>query len=494
MHELGRPGALFMLGLYGCEKLGEKDKRLLELIKPSGIILFKRNIQTAEQVDRLIGETTGFLGYKPLISIDQEGGVVSRLTEGFTVSPGAMALGRTGNSQYAYEAGKILGKEMKALGIDWDLAPVVDINNNPDNPEIGIRSFGDTREIVTEFAGQFVRGLETQGIIACLKHFPGKGRVWIDAHLDMSVLDVEEAVLFEEELHPYMKIKSPSWMPSHVYYSALQTRKEPASVSREILTDLVRGRLGYDGVLVADNMTMGGITNYYSVAQGVKLSFYAGMDVLLICHDYDKQVESYNVLVKEVEQNETARMRMEESLKRIEGLFLLRNGEKPSRDCLGEPAHLQVMREISGKAVEILKNEDKAIPLKGVDLIYAVDLGTGKVQVEDKNREACPPAFRLSRETGAPVIRITQEILAAPTEAARAAGGRRVVIFTENAHLDGGMKAFIRELSRKAEVLVLCALRNPYDRNIEGVRNAVCSYGYTPMQQESIVDLMLGGG
>ena len=484
-------GGLFSIGLYGCDSLTDRDKELLTIIQPSGVILFQRNIKNPEQIKKLINEIKSFLGYKPLVSIDQEGGIVSRLTEGFTVSPGAMALSRTNNPENSYIAGKILGLEMKAVGIDWDLAPVVDINNNPDNPGIGIRSFGETREIVTAHAKEFVRGLGDEGIISCLKHFPGKGRVTTDAHLDMPELEIDKDLLFHDELYPYINIEAPSWMPSHVYYPALQSVREPSSVSKEILTDLVRGELGYKGVLISDDMTMGGIIKYYSVAEGVKKSFYAGMDNILICHDFEKQLESFNVIKKEIESNETAYNRMVESIERNLELFKISNKAAPSLDEIHSTDHIMQMKSITDDCVEILKNEDNAIPMKRIDLIYSIELAR-KVEIEDIKDPIPPAVTALSKETGAPINFITDKELKDIDNFSDTAINKKIVLFTENAHLDSSMEKLIKQLSEKSEIMTVCALRNPYDKDIDGVKNIICSYGYTKMQQERIVDLLTG--
>jgi len=407
------------------------------------------------------------------------------------MSPGAMALSRTGNSAYAFEMGQILGKEMKALGIDWDLAPVVDINNNPDNPGIGVRSFGDSRETVTEYAGAFVKGLEAAGVISCLKHFPGKGRVTVDAHLDMPELDVDEKTLFEDELYPFINIDAPSWMPSHVYYPAFQTERVPASVSYEVLTDLVRRKLKYKGVLISDDMTMGGVTKFFSVAEGVKRSFYAGMDNLLICHEYGKQMESFSSIRREIEINETASGRMRESLERMEALFALRKGERGDSSCIASKEHLDKAAEIVSRSVEILKNEENAIPMDKPDLIYSIEL-TRKVQVEDTKDPIPPAVTELSRLTGTPAVFLSASLMENPDRIIEEAKGKKVVLFTENAHLSQSMREIITSLSQVAGTLVLCALRNPYDSDIEGVRNIICSYGYTAMQQKKMIEVLTG--
>ena len=183
-------GRLFLIGLPG-KSVDSETEQLLKAVKPGFIILFARNIDSPEQVRKLVNEVNKVLPYKPVFAIDQEGGIVSRFREGFTVSPGAMALSATGDPSNARKAAEILAKEMRAVGIHWNLAPVVDINVNPSNPGIGIRSFGDDPKTVTEFAAPFVEGLHRHSALVCLKHCPGKSGVNMDAHLDLPILELD---------------------------------------------------------------------------------------------------------------------------------------------------------------------------------------------------------------------------------------------------------------------------------------------------------------
>src|SRR5574344_608325 len=183
-----KTGRLFCIGLPS-PFLDDETKRILDVIRPGSVILFFFNIQTTAQIRKYIEDISTFLGYTPVIAIDQEGGTVSRLTQGFTTAPGPMAVSATGNSQYAFETGRILGQEMRTLGITWDMAPDVDINSIPRNPGIGIRSYGDTPERVITFAGAFIQGLHASGVCSCLKHFPGLGRITADAHKTRPVVE-----------------------------------------------------------------------------------------------------------------------------------------------------------------------------------------------------------------------------------------------------------------------------------------------------------------
>ena len=252
-----RIGRLFMIGLPG-PSLDDETKTVLDEMDPLSVILFGRNIESAEQLAKYIADITAHLGRKPVFAIDQEGGIVTRLTKGFTVVPGPMALAAAGEPSAAYDAGRILGAEMKAVGIDWDLAPVVDVNRNPSNRGIGVRSFSaDTAEVV-RYAGRFVEGLSDSGVLCCLKHFPGLGAVEADPHIDLPVLGCSREELFGKDLPPFLGIEADCWMPTHVWVPAIQSRKEAVTVSSEVLTGFVRDELGFDGLLLADDLNMGG--------------------------------------------------------------------------------------------------------------------------------------------------------------------------------------------------------------------------------------------
>lgn len=232
-------GQLFSVGLYGKEKLTDQDKEVLEEIRPGSVIFFSRNIGSPLEFAGLIREIEEFLGYKPCMTIDQEGGLVTRLQDGFSVSPGARAAGEavreSRDPSLIFRMARIMAEEMKAVGLDWNLAPVVDINNNPHNPGIGIRSFAEEPREVVRSAELFLQGMKAGGILCCLKHFPGKGRITKDAHITMPELDIPAEQIREEELLPFRELDADSWMPSHVYCPALQSIKEPATLSREIL-------------------------------------------------------------------------------------------------------------------------------------------------------------------------------------------------------------------------------------------------------------------
>ena len=482
-----------MIGLPSVS-LDDESKNLLEHIQPGSIILFRRNIRDRAGISLLIEEIKTFLDYKPLIAIDQEGGMVTRLAAGFSLSPGAMALGISKEPNAAYEAGRIMGQEMKEVGIDWNLAPVVDINTNPQNPVIGIRSFSENVNTVVRNASGFIKGLGESGIISCLKHFPGSGRISADPHLDMPILNVSKKELYNQELIPFIIIASPSWMPTHVYIPSLQSEKVPATVSKEILTGLIRNELKYDGVLVADDLIMGGISNFYSIETAALKTFQAGMDVVAVCHDPVKQSNAYNFLKSEISVSEKLQIRLAESITRIDKIISISNADSTSMTPENWKENGSKMDKISISSVRILKAENNLLPLKEIDNIF---FGTFKrpVLIEDSNNEIPDIITKTSAILNCQIIRLENIITdKGKEEYITVSEGKKNLIFTENAHLSEPLKLFIEKLAVVSDSLMLVAMRNPYDADINGVNNAICSYGYNYSQQQGILDLLFCNG
>jgi len=489
-------GRLFLIGIPG-RSLDSQTVRLLETVRPGFIILFARNVENPEQVKGLVEEVNRVLPYKPVFAIDQEGGIVSRFREGFTVSPSAMALSATGDSSNARKAAEILAQEMRAVGIHWNLAPVVDINVNPCNPGIGVRSFGDAPEIVTEFAAAFVDGMHQYGILTCLKHFPGLGRVDVDAHLDLPVLDLSEDELLKFELVPFCRIRAESVMPSHIYLPKIQARREPASMSEEVLTSLARRKLGYEGVLVADDLLMGGVTNYFAAEEAAVQAFRAGMDVLSICHQPETQHAAKEAVQRAVESSLALQKRLEKSLGRVEKLReRALSAPAFSLDVVGSAEHMEKMERISAGSVTAILRNPRILPLDfgRVKAVYSVRLSR-MIQVEDAAQRGIPWVAKVIAERSRrPVLDFTVDM--SMEEAVRLAAAAPeeglIVLFTENAHLHAGQTRLVEGLTRRAGCLLLIALRNPYDSFIAGVENCLISYGYETVAQRSLLQVLEG--
>ena len=279
-------------------KMNSEVQKIVEDYDFGSVIFFANNIKETKQSFNLTMDlqkaATKDNGIPLLITTDQEGGIVYRLGSG-TALPGNMALGATGDVNNAKIAGEIIGSELSSLGINTTLAPVVDVNNNANNPVIGLRSYGEDAEMVGKMASAEIEGLAEYNVIGCAKHFPGHGDTATDSHYGLPMVNKSKEELLNNELKPYQVAINQGIemiMSAHILYPQLddttvhsdKTGKEeklPSTLSHKILTDLLKGEMGFNGVVVTDAMNMAGIAATYEEVQAVKLAINAGVD--LIC-------------------------------------------------------------------------------------------------------------------------------------------------------------------------------------------------------------------
>lgn len=281
MESLDLATHLMMVDLPG-PTLDAATRAHLERYRFGGVCLFRRNIQSPDQVRRLVADIRAVLGPQAWIAIDQEGGAVQRVLE-FALAPSPMALGAVGDVQMAEAVGAAVGRTLISLGINWNFAPSVDVNTNPKNPVIGDRSFGADPKKVTRLALAWARGLEGAGVMAAVKHFPGHGDTALDSHLDLPVVNKTLEELERTELYPFRKaIKAhiSSIMSAHIRFPALD-KQFPATLSKKILTGFLRKKLGFQGIIVTDALDMQAITKHYTIGEAAVKSLQAGADLIL---------------------------------------------------------------------------------------------------------------------------------------------------------------------------------------------------------------------
>jgi beta-N-acetylhexosaminidase len=313
-----------------------------------GVMLFRPNIASPGQVAELVGalRAAGPAQAPLLVSVDQEGGVVQRLRAPLTVWPDMLSVGSAGDVVRTQQVGRALGDELAALGIGWDFAPVLDVHTNPANPVIGNRAFGTTPETVTAQGLAFWRGLRGAGLIGCGKHFPGHGDTRTDSHLDLPVVAHGVERLRQIELGPFAAAAQAGMealMTAHVLYPALDPDR-PATLSRIILTDLLRGELGFRGVIVSDDLGMKAVADRYPIEELAVGSMLAGADHLLIREPAARQVAAFEALVHAAEARSDVRARVEESNARVLAMKALVRVALPRAAAelpalLGLPAH-----------------------------------------------------------------------------------------------------------------------------------------------------------
>ncbi|MBI5596806.1 MAG: beta-N-acetylhexosaminidase [Elusimicrobia bacterium] len=277
--------APFLFGFEGA-RVSRPVVRLLKDTDAAGILLLARNITSPAQVRGLVHGLEDALGRRLIVSIDHEGGWVLRFTHGVTFFPGSAALGRIGDPVLAERAGAVMAREMAAMGVNLNLAPVLDVLGPGYNPGIGIRSFGRDPVLVGRLGAAFIRGQEGHGVAACAKHFPGKGAANMDAHVDLPLIKVSRGELENVHLTPFrdaIRAGVASIMTSHVLMPAID-RRTPATFSRKAVHGLLRKKLGYRGLIVSDDLCMGAVTKRMPLGTAAVEALGAGHDLLIVAH------------------------------------------------------------------------------------------------------------------------------------------------------------------------------------------------------------------
>ncbi len=355
-----------------------------------GVILFTANLEDAQQSQELISqiqEINRANGGLPMIfTLDQEGGSVARLSYG-TTGVGNMALAATGDPENARTMAEIYGEEISALGFNADYAPVVDVNSNPSNPIIGIRSFGDTPEVVSRFAIPFMEGLHSKQILSCAKHFPGHGDTSTDSHTGLPCITKTLEELRQCELKPFKEIIDAGVdmiITAHIQFPNIETTTVtslstgeqihlPATMSRVIITDILREELGYEGVVVSDALEMGAISDNYSVDDMLFYCINAGVDMLLYTGEYQNAAQWIEKICGMVESGRLSEEQINQSVRRILAMknsiglldktdFSLTPSDRKRLDIFTSSDNRNLAWKIACKAVTVLKNDQESLP------------------------------------------------------------------------------------------------------------------------------------
>ena len=439
-----------------------------------------------------------------LISTDQEHGIVCRVGEPATLMPGAMALGAGGSRSDARRAGQIAGAELAAIGIRQNYAPDADVNVNPANPVIGVRSFGSDPQSVAGMVAAQVKGYQSAGIASTAKHFPGHGDTSTDSHTGLPVIThtrEQWAELDEPPFKAAIAAGIDSIMTAHIVVPALDPAEDPATLSRPILTGILREELGYDGVVVTDSLGMEGVRTKYGDERVPVLALKAGVDQLL---NPPKLDVAWNAVLAAVRNGELTEDRLDESILRILrlktklGLFRQPYVTRAGVDrVVGTAAHLDRADRIAERTTTLLLNEGGFLPLS--------PSGHGKVLVvgadpASPSGTTGPPTTTLATALGE--LGFTATALSTgitPTAArieeavAAAAGQDVVVVGTYNVTATSPQRTLVARLVASGVPVVTIAIRNPYDiARIGGQRATLAAYSWTDVELRAAVRVLAG--
>ncbi|WP_266081416.1 beta-N-acetylhexosaminidase [Haladaptatus caseinilyticus] len=491
-------GQLFVAGFDGTTPTREIE-RLVSERHLGGVIYFSRNVESPEQVQTLSRTLQGFVpdGLPPLLlSIDQEGGRVARLSWG-TELPSAMTLGATDDSALATRAGNAVGRELRSLGIDIDLAPVLDVNNNPDNPVIGVRSFGERPEHVATLGSAFADGIQEASVIACGKHFPGHGDTAVDSHLDLPVIDHDRDRLDAVELQPFrqaIEANIGAIMTTHVAFPTITGDAErPATLSRRVITDLLRKELGFDGLVLTDCMEMDAIADGVGTVEGCVRAVEAGCDQICVSHTPRKQHAAIDAVIDAVESERIAESQIDTSVRRIvRAKQTFGAGYVGGTDEWNTVADecRSVGRTVAERGVTLVRDVSNAIPLPDHTVsVYEFEAGRGSLAEETQDNQGVF-ASALSA-AGATVDATVLQKGEFPDEIE----DRPTVVCTSEAVSNPDQATVVRNLIAEGVNPIVVAVRNPYDLSVlSGVRTYMTTYDDTEASLVAAAELLVGNG
>lgn len=319
-------GQMIFAGITGTT-LTQETKNLIHVQKVGGIIFYANNLQSSSQTLSLLNaiKKENSNNLIPLfLGIDQEGGLVSRLPKEVTKLPQNSRIGEINNADLSNEIGSNLGEQLRAFGFNLNFAPVLDVNSNPNNTVIGDRSFSSDPNIVSNLGIATMKGIQSQQVIPVIKHFPGHGDTSVDSHLELPLVNNSLMDLKKIELVPFREAIDNGAnvvMIAHIVLPKIDTTK-PASMSKPIITDLLRKEMGFDGVVITDDMTMGAITDHFEIGQAAVESIKAGSDIIMVAHNYDYIITTVTAIKEAINKGELTEERINESVKRIISLKL----------------------------------------------------------------------------------------------------------------------------------------------------------------------------
>lgn len=349
-------GQLVIVGLEGTA-VDDMSRKMLEKYHVGGFIFFKDNIRNTKQAVKLFNELKKGNRSNPLplwLSLDEEGGRVSRLPEELVKIPASGVIGKSNNPKLAEEVGLQIGRRLNGYGLNMDFAPVLDVNSNPRNPVIGDRAFGSTADRVSKMGLAAMKGIAESGVVPVVKHFPGHGDTAMDSHLGLPVIKHDRSRLDKVELAPFteaIKAGADVVMVGHLLMETIDP-DTPASLSKPVITGLLRKELGFDGVVITDDMTMGAVVQgEKGIGEAAVLSVLAGTNIVLVGHDYRLEEEVLQALTESVRSGRISEEMLDE---RVLPVLRLKQKYKISDNPAGEP-DIQRMNQETREILKKLK-------------------------------------------------------------------------------------------------------------------------------------------
>jgi beta-N-acetylhexosaminidase len=471
----------------------------LRAFSPGALILFARNAGPIEELRELVAALRDVASPSPLIAVDQEGGRVERIRDGVAALPSAMAVGATHDPALAERLGTLIGRDLAALGIDVDLAPVADLSLQPCSTVVATRSYGDDPARVAELVIAFARGLERGGVAAALKHFPGHGSTSEDSHVALPRVTAGAAELRARDLVPFARAIAERTasivLTAHVIVDAFDAER-PATLSPAVLSGLLRGELGYDGVIATDCLEMDAIANGTGTVRGAVEALAAGADLLFISHRLELAHAAADAIVRAVNDGEIPLARLQEAHARVHALRERFARRIPLADAVDEGAPIDAAR----RAPTVVRGEPALRAGKPITVISFEGAVADNAALSGRNTETETTSLSSAlRRRGwkSEIMRVAIEPDAAAVglllEHVTALGDREFVLVTRDAHLHAAQHDAVARILTLAPDAVIVSARAPYDALIwPAARRVLCVYGDQPISIEGCADVLAG--
>ena len=496
-------GRQLVFGMRGPD-VTDADLRLFEETRAGGLILYRRNFEGPERLAAMLTRLESALGRRLLVTTDHEGGRIIMLGTGVTIFPDNLAAGTAGEVAFAKRQGLIEGRELRRLGVDVSFGPVLDVLTDRYSPNIGIRSYGKDPELVGRFGAARIEGLQASGVSACAKHFPGKGHAPVDAHLGLPVIDSDWGDMHAVHLVPFMAAMAAGvdcLMTSHPLYPNLDPEpRTPATFSRLIVDDYLRGQVGYRGVVASDDLEMGAITDLCPIGEATVRAAAAGHDLLLVCHTEAAQRAAHQALLAAYRSRALPVRSLERSVSRLDALAARRAGRfdggpaRPSPD--GEPLAKAIAARAATVVTPLPPSFRRSLNGHVVAVFPRLSALADRITVEPAMLdEARFLAEAMAPHGIAPEVHV---VGVEPTEAeigevlTRAAAADACILFLYDAHLYASNRALLDALQGVGPALAVVLMRDPYDaRFILPNIGSVTAFGWRRCQLEAALARLL---
>lgn len=489
-------GQVVMIGLPSTTI----DQRYIDFIKDKkfgNYILFARNYNDTVQMKSMMKELYDFTeevtGSFPLVSIDQEGGMVVRLFKDVTFPASPLTTAATDVENAPYKTGYIIGKDMLKIGINLNLAPCLEINNKLLNPLSNVRIYGQTKEAVLKHARGFIDGLHAGGVLSCIKHFPGAGSSEKDSHLELPIIDDPQEDLLNFNMYPFRHLlESDALMTSHCLYQSFDVL--PSTLSPVLLTQVLRNEFGFKGLIISDGMEMKAISDHYGVGEGCVLALIAGCDLLLLCHEYDDQLNAYNAIYEAVKNGRISKKLLQEKVRRINlakenvKAGLEKNFSEEPYEVIQEEHDL--MQEIVDKSYTLIKGD--APKLEKNSLVITCNAKVASIVEDEFDQRDLTQVLKRSFPNYH-IEKFNHEQSFVDEVLKNRNNYDNIIVYSYDAYKDELQKELVNKLLEQNENIYIVSLKGIADsKYFVNLKNYSCLYEYTPNSLRTIVNQLKG--